>query len=655
MTKEGGTLVNAASLGISWGRMRDRTTSLMAAMVAALILIATPSGIAAASASTHATGQSVSVIVRAVPGATNAVERQVKRAGGHVGRELGIINGFVANVPSGAVAQLQHASGVLQVVNDGRVSFLDTSSSTLLSTSTDDPDTSISPATVGSSYDAGSVRSVTKAIGARKQWAGNGLTGAGIGVALIDTGVVPVQGLTSGNVVNGPDLSFETNSALHSMDGFGHGTFMAGLIAGRDALHPTHRFPATEYAGVAPDSTLVNVKVGASDGSVDVSQIIAAIDWVVQHRNDNGMNIRVLNLSLGTNSLQSYQLDPLAYAAEVAWQKGIVVVAAAGNDGQATNRLADPAIDPYVIAVGSYDLGTGRGLGDNTVATFSQSGNSTRYPDLVAPGVHIQGLRDPGSYLDLNHPEGLVPGAPRLFKGSGTSEAAAITSGAVALLLQGRPNLTPDQVKAMLMQKAVPLTGVDPLIQGAGQLNLRGTLAMTAPNVVQSFTPGTGTGSLEAARGTNHVSLDGINPLVGEISAFGAPWDGATWSGATWSGATWSGGNWSGATWSGATWSGGTWSGATWSGATWSGATWSGATWSGATWSGATWSGATWSGATWSGATWSGATWSGATWSGATWSGATWSGATWSGATWSGATWSGATWSGATWSGATWS
>src|SRR5256885_9646129 len=121
----------------------------------------------------------------------------------------------------------------------------------------------------------------------------------------------------------------------------------------------------------------------------------------------------------------------------------------------------------------------------------------------------------------------------------------------------------------MLMQRAVPLSGVDPLIQGAAQLNLRGTYVMTAPNVVQSFTPGNGMGSLEAARGTSHVSLDGVNPLVGEVSAFGAPWNGATWSGATWSGATWSGGDWSGATWSGATWSGGNWSGATWSGATW--------------------------------------------------------------------------------------
>src|SRR2546423_735678 len=101
MTKEGGTLVNTASLGISWGRVRDRTTSLMAAAVAALILLATPSGIAAATASTRAAGDRVSVIVRAVPGATASVKRQVKRTGGHVGRGLGIINGFVAKVPSG--------------------------------------------------------------------------------------------------------------------------------------------------------------------------------------------------------------------------------------------------------------------------------------------------------------------------------------------------------------------------------------------------------------------------------------------------------------------------------------------------------------------------------------------------------------------------
>src|SRR5213078_2734357 len=147
-----------------------------------------------------------------------------------------------------------------------------------------------------------------------------GYTGKGVGVALVDTGAVPVKGLTSGNVVNGPDLSLDNPASWAAdKDGFGHGTHMAGIIAGNDGT-------STGFTGVAPGAKLVNVKVGAYDGAVDVTQVIAAIDWVVQHRADNGMNIRVINLSYGTDGVQSSQIDPLAAAVEHAWQKGVVVV-----------------------------------------------------------------------------------------------------------------------------------------------------------------------------------------------------------------------------------------------------------------------------------------------------------------------------------------
>src|SRR4051794_23828529 len=132
--------------------------------------------------------------------------------------------------------------------------------------------------------DKGSLYNVAEVIGAHAAYKA-GYTGKGVGVALIDTGVAPVQGLTSGNVVNGPDLSFDSQDAAASYtDGFGHGTHLASIIAGRDAAGtPTSYLDATRYNGIAPDSTLVNVKVGASNGSVDVTQVIAAIDWVVQH------------------------------------------------------------------------------------------------------------------------------------------------------------------------------------------------------------------------------------------------------------------------------------------------------------------------------------------------------------------------------------
>ena len=162
-------------------------------------------------------------------------------------------------------------------------------------------------------------------------------------MAVLDTGVAPVPGL-SDKIVNGPDLSLDYQGGLpESVDAYGHGTHMAGIIAGRDAgslTDPTH------FVGVAPDARIVNVKVGAADGATDVSQVIAGIDWVVQHRHDNGLNIKVLNLSFGTLSTQSYTVDPLAYAAEVAWTHGVMVVAAAGNDGTADEATRRPGVRP---------------------------------------------------------------------------------------------------------------------------------------------------------------------------------------------------------------------------------------------------------------------------------------------------------------------
>ncbi len=178
------------------------------------------------------------------------------------------------------------------------------------------------------SLDQGSAFTVTRDTGAQTVWGKQDpnnstrkLTGHGVGVALIDTGVARVAGLDgAGKVVNGPDLSLDSQAAnLRYADGYGHGTHMAGLIAGRDSTAPRgNENDEKWFVGMAPDAKIVNVKVGAADGSVDVSQVIAGIDWVVANRASH--NIRVLNLSYGTDSTQSHQLDPLAHAVENAWR-----------------------------------------------------------------------------------------------------------------------------------------------------------------------------------------------------------------------------------------------------------------------------------------------------------------------------------------------
>jgi serine protease AprX len=556
-------------------------------------------------------GAPTTVIVRESAGAGDAAETLVAELGGHVTRHIGIINGFVATLGANDVAQLRSVPGVFEVTGDVPL--------TLDSTSYD-------PTT-----DAASLYGTAQTVGAKAYWR-NGFTGKGVDIALIDSGVAPVNGLTSpGKVVNGPDLSFDSQvPGRMYLDAYGHGTHMAGIIAGRDdAVVPGSGYAGntTDFLGIAPDARLVNVKVADSGGAVDVSQVIAAIDWIVQHKTDNGLNIRVINLSFGTDSTQPYALDPLAYAAEVAWRNGIVVVAAVGNDGSNALGVADPANDPYVIAVGAVDTQGTVSPGDDTVATFSSAGNGARNPDLVAPGVHIASLRDPGSTIDQQYGAGATVGT-RFFRGSGTSQSTAVITGAAALVLQQHPGYTPDMVKRLLTKTASSLSTtsfsllglinlsspVSPTLQGNGEVNLRNAgTAGVSTLYTQNFAPAQGTGTLEGARGSLHVTANGVT-LSGEQDIMGSAFNSAAMAPLEASGQSWSGGVWNGQTWSGQSWSGQSWSGQSWSGQSWSGQSWSGQSWSGQSWSGQSWSGQSWSGQSWSGQSWSGQSWSAASW-----------------------------------------
>jgi serine protease AprX len=447
---------------------------------------------------------------------------------------------------------------------------------------------------------AAGLAQVAGAIGADALWE-RGYTGEGVGVALVDTGVVPVRGLTSGNVSNGPDLSFESQvKHLRYLDTFGHGTHLAGIIAGRDKDGRKNRFQ-----GIAPDARLVSLKVAASDGGTDVSQVIAAIDWVVQHRDDPGLNIRVLNLSFGTDGVQDYRTDPLTHAVENAWRHGIVVVVAAGNAGVEAPRLNNPAYDPHVISVAAADThGTVTPV-DDTVATFSSRGDARRRADLAAPGQSIASLRNPGSYIDEAHPGARIEG--RYFKGSGTSQAAAVVSGAIALLLEQRPELTPDQVKRLITASASPMPAAGSSADGARMLNVARASRARTPKGVQRWDRSTGIGSLEAARGSHHVA-DGAVELTGERHVLG-PWDTGSWAAASAAGRAWTGGTWNGAQWIGECWCGESWAGRTWSAKAWSGRSWAGRSWAGRSWAGRSWAGRSWAVTTWTGRSWTGRSW----------------------------------------------
>jgi hypothetical protein len=251
-----------------------------------------------------------------------------------------------------------------------------------------------------------------------------GTDGRGVNVAVVDTGIDNLPDF-AGRLVGGVDLSGEGNPLL---DSYGHGTFVAGLIAGNGAAS------AGQYLGEAPAAGLVSVKVAGASGITDMGTVIAGIGWTVANRTRLG--IQVLNLSLGTPPTSSTASNPLDQAAEAAWNSGIVVVTSAGNAGPFNGTITSPGDDPLVVTVGALDDNGTAGTSDDTMTTFSSVGPTSPdgwfKPDLVTSGRSVVSLRAPGSTIDNNHPTARI-GAGH-FVGSGTSFSAAIASGSVALI-----------------------------------------------------------------------------------------------------------------------------------------------------------------------------------------------------------------------------
>ncbi|GAB7190717.1 hypothetical protein NUM3379_14240 [Kineococcus sp. NUM-3379] len=495
------------------------------------------------------------------------------------------------------VAELSALGQVVVRATDAEATRLEASGA--VRSLTPDSTVHLSSATYDAVSDAGSAWNTTISTGARGMWWA-GHTGKGVDVALIDSGVSHTPGI--GRVAIGPDLSFDSQDPnAKQADRYGHGTHLGSIIAGDDGAAWAD---SKAWMGMAPDARVVSVKVGDVNGGVDVSQVVAAINWCIENRQNN-MNLRVINLSFGTDSKQAWNLDPVAYAAEVAVRKGIVVVAATGNSGGTV--MDNPAYSPWVIAVGATDPRGTVDTADDVVASYSTGGNGVRNPDIVAPGTGIVGLRSWGSLLDAQVPN---PTGSRWMKGSGTSQAAAVVSGAVALLLEQRPGLTPAQVKALLKNTATPIPGTPAAVQGAGRLNLLRARDTATPAASNPSTWGTGTGTLEASRGSQVLILDG-KPLTGEVDVWGtwvntanlasASQNETAWSGAWFNGKQWAGTGWTtplpgteltfanvtkpnDTMWSGislTSWSGKSWSGKSWSGKSWSGKSWSGRYWTG--------------------------------------------------------------------------
>src|SRR5439155_8689258 len=301
-------------------------------------------------------------------------------------------------------------------------------------------------------------------------------------------------------------LQLKQQPSLTLPDPYGHGTHVAAAAAGSAA----YQWPDT--TGVAPNASLYDLRVLDDKGVGNLADVIAGIDWVTQHA--KLLNIRVMNLSLAAGSTESYLTDPLARAARAASATGIVVVVAAGNAGKTADgreqygAVGSPGHDPSVITVGAVNLHATAARSDDTVAGFSSRGptrgrtmlagqpwiDNLLKPDLVAPGnrivgalsADVLGTRASWNALVTSYPQlAQVPGAAQapnqtLMELSGTSVAAPVVSGAVALMLQVNPGLTPPLVKAILQYSAQPLPTANLLQQGTGLLNIDGAVRLAA-------------------------------------------------------------------------------------------------------------------------------------------------------------------------------
>ena len=511
-------------------------------------------------------GPSSRVIVMSAPGRAGAAEAQVRALGGRVTRQLPLVGGFAATVPGRALGELSADPGLRSVTPDEPVRVAATGDG--------------SGASTGSTLIDGEPTSVyPQALRADRVWQA-GDAGQGVTVALVDTGVTPSADLAGRLVtvhdnLTGRDSPCENLSGERScFDSYGHGTFVAGIIAGNGAASQG------AYSGVAPQADLISVKVAGADGSTDVSNILAAIQWVVSFK--SRYHIGVLNLSLATDSTQTYRTDPFNYGVERAWDAGIAVVVSASNRGPAPATIAKPGDDPLVITVGAVDDRGTAGIGDDELPDFTARGptpaDGLAKPDVVAPGAHIVSLRSIGSTIDQQFP-GYVDGA--YHRGSGTSFSAAATSGVVALMLARNPLLSPDQVKYALTATARPLpASSDPMSIGRGEVDaaaaaLRPPAGSANAGVVRS----NGTGTLDASRGHVQVQtatlpttvvngaltaqlllwdptgyLIGWNPLSWYVSTWElTPWLPVNWSAADWPGHNWAGHNWAGGEWQGST------------------------------------------------------------------------------------------------------
>ncbi len=534
-------------------RRRHRVAVAGAAVVAALASVSV-AGVPTASASSDET-----VIVTAT-GLLNPVQA-VLGLGGTILTQFHLIDGLEAVIPTVAEPLLAAIPG-LTVTPDVSVNVQGTPEST-------------GPHTPSDVF--------LQQTGATRL-ASTGDTGHGVTVAVLDTGIDNLPDF-SGRLIGGVDLSGENNPF---QDSYGHGTFVAGLIAGNGASS------GGQYSGEAPGANLVSIKVAGATGTTDLVKLILGLQWAVDHQASYG--IKVLNMSLGFQTNLSTVINPLDQAVQAVWNSGIAVVVSAGNAGPFNGTILSPGDDPLVITVGALDDMASTSSAGDEMADFSSAGPTSPdgwvKPDLVTSGRSVVSLAAPGSTIYDQYPSARVGSAN--FVGSGTSFSSAITSGAAALVLADNQGLSPNQLKARLLGTTSRGPVGNPFVDGHGALNAYAAATAGPMNLAQSVA-----GLLPALPGAT-VQL---SPSGSADTWNASLWSGTSWSpgpdSSAWNGLAWNGDDWNGFTWTGRAWNDGDWAGATWNGANWTGRAWNDAGWTGSVWNGTAWTGRAWNSSAW--------------------------------------------------------
>jgi serine protease AprX len=449
----------------------------------------------------------VEVIVQLNPGtARGAAAPLVRELGGKVTRDLHIINAVAAELPAAGARELASRPEVRAV----------------------SPNAATKPQAMGD----GLSTSYNASIQTPYLWNTYRGNGRGVGVAVVDTGIaggladfrtsaLDKSSRVIGSAVVNPD-------AKTANDTYGHGTHVAGIIAGDSRNRDDGDGNKNRFMGVAPAANLISIKASDDDGNATVLDVIAGIQFAVDHKAE--YNIRVLNLSLESSATESYKTDPLDAAVEAAWFKGIFVVAAAGNHGPGGDAVSHaPGNDPYVVTVGAVDDKGTKEIADDEPTTWSSRGTTQdgfAKPDIYAPGAKIVSNLAPNSkYAQLC--ADCVSDGGEYIRAGGTSMAAPMVAGAAAIGFQLDPTMTPNRAKALLRDSDRPLTdSIDEL------------------SMVDAARRFFGDGGKLANQGLEPNTY--IDPATGEIDYTRSRWSRSRWSDASdllrssWSRSSWS-------------------------------------------------------------------------------------------------------------------